>query len=569
MRKKSIAFVLVLLLAALSLFGACAPTDPEENGHTHTFSEGWEHDETYHWHPATCGHHDAETKSKHTFDDKGVCTECKYNPSMASGDNYDTYYEIFVYSYCDSNHDGIGDLKGITSKLGYIADMGYTGIWLTPIHPSHSENHKYSVDDYYDVDAAFGTLDDLDELVSTAHGLGIKIILDMVFNHTSRYNEWFTEGVQAFKKGDSSNKYYDYYNFSDTMVNDGYRFYDGVYAEAWFDDNMPDLNLSNPDVKEELSNVMEFWLVDHNVDGFRLDAAKHYFGPSNAPYHQQSAEFIKWINETAKSYKSNAYVVAEVWEGSNTIRNYYTWSDSDSFFYFPTSGEGDIASMVNTAMSGGASGASSAATRFFNGMTTAIEIASGHIAAPFLDNHDQDRIADILGMDANKIKFAYGLLSLYTGTTFTYCGDEIGMIGTRTAWNTDAERRFAMLWDSENPPTIEVDRYENYYQFDGVKQQLDDPASILNYYKACNLMRKNHPALLRGTPTRLSSSNGVLIFDKVYDGSRVRVAVNFSDSAKQVDAAGTLSGYATLDGSEIIQNGDNITLPGYGIAIFS
>ncbi len=547
----------------------CGYVSEDSPLHEHSFAASWSRDKESHWHAATCSHiTEKKDYGKHVFNDKGVCTTCKYRPSSVGGDNYDTYYEIFVYSYCDSNHDGIGDLKGITSKLGYIADMGYTGIWLTPIHPSHSENHKYSVDDYYDVDETFGTLDDLDELVSTAHGLGIKIILDMVFNHTSRYNEWFTQGVQAFKNGDTSNKYYDYYNFSNTMVNDGYRLYNGVYAEAWFDDNMPDLNLANPDVKEELANVMEFWLIDHDVDGFRLDAAKHYFGPSNAPYHQESAAFIKWINETAKSYKDSAYVVAEVWEGNATIGNYYGWSDSDSFFYFPTStgGSGDIASAVSTAMGG--SGAS-AASKFYSSMTTAISIASGHIPAPFLDNHDVDRIADKLNRDANKIKFAYGLLSLYTGTTFTYYGDEIGMVGTRTASNTDAERRYAMLWDVSNKPTIQVDRYPNSYVFDGVVQQLKDAASILNYYKACNMMRKNNPALLRGTPSQISNTDGMLIFDKVYNGEKVRVAVNFSNSAKQITGNGTLSDYATLDGSEITQSGNSVTLPAYGIAIFA
>ena len=114
-------------------------------------------------------------------------------------DNYRNYYEIFVYSYCDSNGDKIGDLNGITSKLEYIRDLGYTGIWLTPIFTS-SSLHKYNASSYYEIDASFGTLEDFDKLILKAHALGIKVILDLAINHSSKNASYFQKAVEAHKK---------------------------------------------------------------------------------------------------------------------------------------------------------------------------------------------------------------------------------------------------------------------------------------------------------------------------------------------------------------------------------
>lgn len=123
----------------------------------------------------------------------GCQPEEEKSPFLAENiieDAYDNYYEIFVYSFYDSNGDGIGDLDGVTSKLEYVRDMGYTGIWLMPIHSSPSY-HKYDVEDYYSIDKKYGTLEDFEELIEKAHSLGIKVILDLVVNHTSEDHPWF------------------------------------------------------------------------------------------------------------------------------------------------------------------------------------------------------------------------------------------------------------------------------------------------------------------------------------------------------------------------------------------
>lgn len=593
----------------------CGYEMKDASTHTHTFETDWTYNQTYHWKAAACGHAAKSETAMHAFNGDGVCacgyksdhahtytkgyiynaashwhvcdicnvrTEkedhtmsngscsvCGYQVSepVGSTDNYDTYYEIFVYSYNDTDDNAIGDLKGITQKLDYIHDLGYTGIWLTPIHPSPNNNHMYAVSNYYGVNWKFGQMEDFDELVTEAHKRGIKIILDMVFNHSSSNTIWFQEGRQAFVQGDTTNRYYDYYNFSATPKTGYANYGENQYAEALFNSSMPDLNFDSVALRDELENVMRFWLMDHNVDGFRLDAAKHYYGPSSSPDHVKSAETVKWINDTAKSYKPNAYVVAEVWDSANTIKSYYTRSGSDSFFYFPAAmdastgktprASGDIAQAVSSSNPG----------TFFNSMLNAYNAAAGHIPAPFMDNHDTNRIASGLGEDKEKIKFAYGLLSMYTGTTFTYYGDEIGMIGQRTSGSTDAERRFAMLWDETVPPQIVVDNFQNLYAFPGAIQQLADAASILNYYKQCNRARNSYPELLRGKPEKISESNGVLVFSKTYNGQTVKVAINFSKSEQTVTVAGASLQMSICATGSVASSGSTLTMPRYSIAI--
>ena len=146
-----------------------------------------------------------------------TASACNKAPTLKENiidDAYDNYYEIFVYSFCDSDGNGVGDFNGVTQKLDYIRDMGYTGIWLMPISPSPSY-HKYDVTDYKAVDPIYGSMADFENLLNTAHEKGIKVILDLVVNHTSKEHEWFKQASGAYVRGETDNKYYDYYNFTD------------------------------------------------------------------------------------------------------------------------------------------------------------------------------------------------------------------------------------------------------------------------------------------------------------------------------------------------------------------
>ncbi|MCX7658781.1 MAG: alpha-amylase family glycosyl hydrolase, partial [Oscillospiraceae bacterium] len=252
----------------------------------------------------------------------------KYNHELnVIDDNYRTYYEVFVYSFCDSNGDGIGDLNGLISKLDYISDMGFNGIWLMPIMPS-TTYHKYDVIDYYSIDKQYGTMDDFKRLIEECNKRGIKVIIDLVLNHTSSQSEWFKSAVSALEKGQDS-KYIGWYNFqknkpaSDTWYKAGNS--EWCY-EANFWEGMPDLNLGNEELRAEIEKIAKFWL-DLGVGGFRLDAAKEYY--SGNP--EKNIEVLKWFTDYCKSVKKDCYLVAEVWDGFSAFSKYYQ-SGIDSLF---------------------------------------------------------------------------------------------------------------------------------------------------------------------------------------------------------------------------------------------
>ena len=252
-------------------------------------------------------------------------------------DKYRNWYEIFVYSFFDTNNDGIGDLNGVTAKLDYIKEMGFNGIWLMPIHPSPTY-HKYDVTDYYAIHPDYGTLDDFKKLVDEAHKRGIRVIIDLVVNHTSDSHPWFTEACSYIRKnGEPGGDYGDFYNFRQTD-NGAYHSVTGTKYkyEGQFWSGMPDLNLDSENVRSEIKNIMNFWLTDYNVDGFRLDAVTSYYTGNL----QGNIDFLGWINTEAKKIKPEAYIVGEAWVGSDHTINRYYESGCDSFFLFTGSQAG-------------------------------------------------------------------------------------------------------------------------------------------------------------------------------------------------------------------------------------
>ena len=469
-------------------------------------------------------------------------------------DSYDNYYEIFVYSFCDSDGDGYGDLNGITSKLDYIRDLGYTGIWLMPIHESPSY-HGYDVKDYYSVNSKYGTVEDYENLVKEAHERGIKIIIDLVVNHTSSQNPWFKSAVDYKNKRSDDSTYADWYNFSTTSKS-GYNKNGNIWYESRFDSSMPDLNLDCEAVREEIDKIMKFWL-DKGTDGFRLDGVFYYYTGNNG----KSVEFCTWLKQTATKYNENAYIVGEVWDGmsTSTLTQFYK-SGLDSFFYFP--GHGPTGNLVTAVRS------PSGANTYWNSLNKMIDVANGYIPAPFLGNHDTGRIAGIMSREPESIKFAYGLLSMCNGNTFTYYGDEIGMLGSQN----DPDKRIGMLWDNAKTGMTKVPpgSTKQEYVFDGVAEQLKDSNSILNYYKLCNNARNAFPALMRGSIERVEYSDSqVLAFKKTYKDETLTVIINFSADNKSVTGIeGKLAQSICVSGS-INQSGSTLKMPAKSIAILN
>ena len=307
-------------------------------------------------------------------------------------DNYRTYYEVFVYSFYDSDGDGIGDLKGLTENLDYIndgdpetdTDLGCNGIWLMPVMPS-TTYHKYDVTDYEAIDPEYGTMDDFTTLVDECHKRGINVIIDFVMNHTSSQHEWFQTAykyIQSLPEGaepDASEcPYVDYYNFSKEKLG-GYYPVDGTdwYYEGQFWSEMPDLNWDNEALKTEFEQIVQFWL-DLGVDGFRLDAVKEFYSGAD----DKNIAVLTWFNDMVKSKKEDAYLVGEAWNDYSVYAKYYQ-SGMDSFFDFTFADkDGIIADTVK-----GINGASAYGKSLVNTQELYGSYSDTYIDAPFYTNH--------------------------------------------------------------------------------------------------------------------------------------------------------------------------------------
>ncbi len=487
-------------------------------------------------------------------------------------DNVRNWYEVFVYSFFDTNNDGIGDLKGVTQKLDYIQEMGYNGIWLMPIHPSPTY-HKYDVNDYYAIAPDYGTLEDLDELITEAHKRGIKVILDLVLNHTSSDHPWFKEACSYIStNGAPGGKYGEYYNFRQGNMG-GYSPVSGsasYYYEARFWSGMPDLNLDSDAVRAEITDIMRFWLEDHNVDGFRLDAVTSYY-TGNV---DKNVAFLSWLNTQAKAIKPDCYIVGEAWESSDYQIGRYYESGVDSFFLFTgAQASGTITSAVKQ-QNGAAIGR--LMVELQNSYTTGT-------LAPFLGNHDTMRPGSFVPGE-EKLKMAGGVLSMMNGNVFVYYGEEIGMI-SKNGSNSDPAKRIAMKWQAKNiypgccylpPENTPVD--ETYYYYPSVEEQMADPDSILNYYKQAMRIRNCFPAIARGQVEYFpeGQSNYVCVLRKTWQQESVVIVMNLDGFEQTVNIDEAALGCSKLaaqlcaDSTQKIQydGSGKVTMPPYSIAIF-
>ncbi len=400
------------------------------------------------------------------------------------------FYEIFVRSYADSNGDGIGDFNGLTSKLNYLQELGIGGIWLMPIHPSPSY-HGYDVTDYYAVNPDYGTLDDFRNLLDEAHKRNIRVIIDLVLNHTSSEHPFFKSAQ------DPASPYRDWYIWSDAPQSWGswHETANGFYY-GFFCDCMPDLNYANPAVTEEMMKVLNFWLTDVGVDGFRLDAAKHLFEADGKVENVPATH--EWFAEFYRDYKAvnpEAYTVGEVYGAGAFMAKTYE-NQMDQIFNF------ELASgFVNSANAGVTSAVNSAYSFSLTNMP------DGDYAA-FLTNHDQNRVMTVLNGDVNKAKIAAALLLTAPGTPFVYYGEEIGMTGakpdemirTPMQWTGGANAGFTTgsPWESLN---------EDFTKGVNVAAQTDDSASLLSFYRALIRLRNEHPALRTGSALAIPTDN--------------------------------------------------------------
>jgi len=422
---------------------------------------------------------------------------------LAEKPNEGTWYQIMPGSFYDSDGDGIGDLKGIIMKLDYLndshtikhnnnmnkSDAGgkpsgvcmdshhVNGIWLTPIHPSPSY-HKYDVINYKEIDPQFGTMEEFRELLNECHKRGIKLVIDMVMNHTSEQHPWFQKALAEIRSGNPG-RYASYYHFyygatppqrESVEYGDWYwewdayydhgsgrwmpkrgiknRFYrcwgkvmDGVWWEGSFWTGMPDLNWDSHHLREEFEDIVKFWLSE-GLDGYRLDAV-HYFYDwidinqyerSHVPHntHEKNIKMLKWFSDTCYAINKDVYLIGECWRDIDIIESYFR--SGMNFFHFGASG-----SIQHTLNSGrGIDWANSLS--YWNWRIKARNAKA--VIASFLSNHDKDRSFYAMGGESgswdsrpapsmqgdDRRRFAASLNILSPGTPYIYYGEEIGLI---------------------------------------------------------------------------------------------------------------------------------------------
>jgi alpha-amylase len=408
-------------------------------------------------------------------------------------------YEIFVRSFSDSDGDGTGDLNGLTARLDYVAGLGASCIWLMPVAASPSY-HGYDVSDYYRVEPAYGTGADFQRMVTAAHARGIKVLVDMVLNHSSSEHPYFKAAL-----ADTASPYRAWYRFSPTPGGKG-----PWGAEAWhrspvrdeyyygvFWKGMPDLNYETPAVREEAKKIATFWLRDMGVDGFRLDAVPYLVEEGSCLAGCPGTHaFLHEYAEHVRSIKPDAYTVGEVWDNFARVIPYYP-DQLTSYFAFELAD-----SLLSAVRTGSAAG-------LLSGYLRLQDTLPAYRWSPFLSNHDQTRAMTRFGGDPAKAKLAATLLLTLPGLPFVYYGEEIGMTGDKP----DPRLRTPMQWKPARGPGtgFTTGKPSEGAQPDSetttVAAQDADSGSLLNLYRRLIHLRKANDALGAGRLVALSAGN--------------------------------------------------------------
>ncbi|QCT01178.1 alpha amylase catalytic region [Paenibacillus algicola] len=489
----------------------------------------------------------------------------------------EVYYEIFVRSFADSNGDGIGDLNGIISKLDYLNDgkpettddLGVTGIWLMPVNPSPSY-HGYDVTDYRNIHPEYGTLEDFRRLMDEAHKRGIKIIMDLVVNHSSVEHPWFLEA-----SSDVSSDQRDWYVWAEDQGKEPTGVSAAGGGNPWHEKNgahylgifwggMPDLNLDNPDVQKEMKDIGQFWLKQ-GVDGFRLDAAKHIYEDLAADKSESTtAKNTAWWQDFRKSMDEvnpDAYIVGEVWENSAASIAPYLHQAFDSGFNF------GLAEKILSAVQSGKDNNLAFTLERTYGLFS--KVSGGQFTdAVFLANHDQNRVMTQLRNQEEQAKMAAGILLTLPGNPFIYYGEEIGMQGAKP----DERIREPMVWSSGEKDAAQTNwepmTFNGSGRTEGVSEQLQREDSLLVRYRNLIRWRNDLPALRDGNIGQYASGHGsVMAYTRSTEKLQALVMHNLSgDEVRITLDEAAAGGFTTLSRStseQAVLQGRELSLPGY------
>ncbi len=382
------------------------------------------------------------------------------------------FYEIFIPSYSDGNGDGLGDFYGIINRLDYLESIGIKGIWLTPIHPATSKHH-YDVEDYFAVDPVYGDLKIFEELLVEAHRREIKVIIDLVINHSSHKHPWFEK--ESHQKDLSQNDLYIWRHRHEiqSVYKNNLQF-DSInkiqwhfnelrdaYYYGYFDSTMPEFNYNNEELRKLMIEVAQFWLK-LGVDGFRLDAAKHIF--EHEENLAKSANWWKEFRATLEGDYPELVLIGEVWDGVDVQRQFVEGIHGLLNFelrdYLLSAVQNEQQSFFEV---------------FLKNYRQLNKECRLYTNASFLGNHDVVRVSSIL--PAEKVNLAFAILLLLPGTPIIYYGDEIGMFGEKP----DEKIRTPMPWGDDKEKIIPYGECEQQDDGCNVKSQLQSENSLLNY----------------------------------------------------------------------------------------
>lgn len=499
-------------------------------------------------------------------------------------------YQLYPRSFKDSDGDGVGDLKGIISKLDYLKSLGIDVVWLNPIYASPNDDNGYDISDYRNIMKEFGTMQDFDALLKGMHERGIKLVMDLVVNHSSDEHEWFKQS-----RSSRTNPYRDYYHWwpaEKGKPNYRYSLFD-VNNDAWkydsatnayylhfFSRKQPDLNWENPKLRQEVYDIMKFWL-DKGIDGFRLDAFTFCSKDTTFPafpkgfeknfmkYYSMQNSVHTYLQEMNKEVFSK-YNVMSVAEGAgNTLQDAHDLVDADRKelnmaypFEWVDLPKQEGLDFVN-----------------FKKVMTRWDstFAEKGWMSIFLANHDQARMVSRYANDAPQYrdlsaKMLNTFIMTMRGTPYAYYGDELGMVNIRfdkiedyndmptlneyqrlKATGGDIPKflerlkfscrdngRTPFQWDNTanagfttGTPWLKV--HPNYTTVNAAAQE-NDPNSVLNYFRNVVKLRKQEKVLIYGKYTVLDIKNpAIYAYTREWEGKKMLIILNFKEKEAKVD----------------------------------
>lgn len=477
-------------------------------------------------------------------------------------------YQVYPRSFFDTNEDGIGDIRGIIQKLHHIKDLGVTAVWVSPFFASPMADFGYDVSDYYSADPIFGTNNDVLDLINTAHSLGLKIIFDLVFNHTSSDHPWFVESRSSIQ-----NPKRDWYIWHTSVPNNWESIFGGsswsqckITGEYYYHSflpEQPDLNLRNYEVIDELKKIMRHYL-QLGVDGFRMDAVNTFYEDEELrdnPIKKFCDDSLCHITKLRKydfDNHQNFDLIEELKEVMNEFDNRLLLGEVSTIGTDDQAWKkylGDNDSRLDLAMNFDLLYGELSYERFFQTIKKWEMLPPQKLPTYALSSHDQIRYPSRLGVDdlvaEDRIKMVSSVLLTLRGAVFVYYGDELGM-GEYSGLSRDQIRdplairmnytvptrdgcRTPMLWTKDDnsgftkSPSPWLPIHHNYQEL-CVQNQLSTSDSILNHYQKLIKIRNTIPALQYGTLTLQESENNILIYTREYESVAIECVFNFSDS---------------------------------------